>query len=121
MPASRIKLGHKQQFYVNGTPMAGTRELGLNVTTRQVDVTGVNSPWASSLPVAIEVEVTATLYYADELPPLYANLVSHPKTPLELSVPGIFDGKFVVTDIKAGIPMGEVVAHDVTFRVWGWQ
>lgn len=121
MPASRIRLGHNQKLYVNGVPLEGTRELDVSVTTREIDVTGNNSPWASSLPVAMEAEVTVKLYYADELAPLLANLAGHPKTPVVLSVPGIFDGRFIVTGVKAALPMGDVVAHDVTFKAWGWN
>lgn len=101
--------------------MAGTRELQLNVTTKQADVTGVNSQWAATLPVSVDAEVTATLYYTDELGPLLANLFAHPKTPVTLSVPGVFSGTFLVTDIKTAVPIGDVIAHDVTFKVWGWS
>lgn len=121
MPGSRITLGHNKQLYLNGAALAGTRELELNVTSKQVDITGVNALWASTLPVSLDVEVTATLYYGDEVPALYENLVSHPKVPVMLAVPGVFSGKFVVTDVKAGVPMGDVVAHDVTFKAWGWN
>lgn len=121
MPASRITLGHNKQLYLNGTALAGTRELELNITTKQVDVTGVNALWASTLPVSLDAEVTATLYYGDEMPGLYANLASHPKVPVTLAVPGVFSGQFVVTDVKAVVPMGDVVAHEVTFKVWGWN
>lgn len=121
MPVSRIKLGHDQKLYLNGGLLEGTRELDVSVTSREVDITGHNALWASSLPVSLESEVTATLYYPDVIEPLYANLAAHPKAPVTLSVPGIFSGRFIVTGIKASVPMGDVVSHEVTFKVWGWQ
>lgn len=119
--ASRIKLGHNQQFLLNGVAMEGARELDLNVTSRQVDITGVNALWATSLPVSLEVELTVTLYYPDEISQLYENLCKHPKTAVTLAVPDIFQGNFIVSSIKAGVPMGDVVSHEVTFKAWGWN
>lgn len=120
MPTTRVTLGHSKQFYIDGQAVEGARDLQVDVSSRTVDVTGVNASWASTLTTSVDVSVTATLYFGDEVPQLRQNLMAHPRVPLTLLVPNVFSGTFVVTDVRIGVPMGNVIAYDVTFKLWSW-
>lgn len=120
MPTTRVTLGHSKQFYIDGQAVEGARDLQVDVSSRTVDVTGVNASWASTLTTSVDVSVTATLYFGDEVPQLRQNLMAHPRVPMTLSVPNVFSGTFVVTDVRIGVPMGNVIAYDVTFKLWSW-
>lgn len=120
MPTSRIKLGHKQEFKVNGTAYEGVRELDVDVTSREVDVTGWDHAFASTLPVLTDATLTVKLYYPDETTTIWQKLLEHPKQKIDVSVTGLISGTFVVSSVRVGCPMGGVVPHDVTFRLWNY-
>lgn len=101
--------------------MEGTRDVEISVSTRQVDVTGWDHKYQSSLPVAVDASLTARLYYSDETSSIWNNLQDHPKAPLTCAVSGVFSGTFVVSDVRASVPINGVIAHDVTFKLWNWQ
>lgn len=116
----RVALGHDQSFSVNGSPLDGVRELDVDVTTRELDITGWDHAFASTLPTVADASITVTLYYPEEIAPFYTNLTTHPKQPMQLAVDGLFDGTFVVTGIRMGVPMGGVVPHEVTFKLFAY-
>lgn len=120
MPGSRIKLGHNQQFLVNGTALAGVRELEIATSSKTIDVTGLFGAWASTLPVCNDIEITATLYHQSELQMFIDNLRAHPKRPITVQIPSVFSGSFVVTDIATSVPLNDVVSFDVTLKAWGY-
>lgn len=128
MPTSRIKLGHNQTFTVDDTPYEGVREIDVDVTSREVDVTMWDQPWASTLPLVTDATLTVKLYYADEMSAIWQNMTApHPKTPLTLEITDSVSNsvlltlKAVVSSVRVGFPMGGVVPHDVTFRMWSYQ
>jgi len=121
VPTSRIKLGHNQTFTVDGTPYEGVREIDVDVTSREVEVTQWDKPWASTLPLVMDATLTVKLYYPDEMAPIWQNMTAHPKTPLSLVITGLLTLKAVVSSVRVGCPMGGVVPHDVTFRMWSYE
>ena len=117
---TRIKLGHNQTFRVNGAAYDGVRELDVDVRTREVDVTAWDHAFASTLPVLTDATLTVKLYYPDEMGTIWTKLAEHPKQKLDLVIDGLISGSFVVSGVRVGCPMGGVVPHDVTFRLWNW-
>jgi len=118
--SSRIRLGHKQVLTVDGVALEGVRELDLDVSTRSVEVTGWASPWASYLPAVIDPSLTVTLYYPEEMNVFWTNLKSPVKSALTIAVSGLFSGRFVVSGIAVGCPMGGVVPHQVTLKQFAY-
>lgn len=118
---SRYKLGHNQDLKIDGTVYESVREIDVDVTTRETDVTGWDHAYASSLPVLTDATLTVKLYYPDEMSTLWSKLAEHPKTPIDLVITGLLQFKAVVSSIRVGCPMGGVVPHDVTFRMWSYQ
>lgn len=118
---SRYKLGHNQEFKIDGTAYEGVREIDVDVTTRETDVTGWDHAYGSSLSTVVDATLTVKLFYQDEMTALWTKLQEHPKVPIELAITNLISFKAVVSSIKVGCPMGGVVPHDVTFRMWSYQ
>lgn len=118
MPTTKVLLGHNQKFKVDGVAMEGTRDVDVTIDARQHDVTPVRGQWVATLPLAVDLTLKATLYWAEDFQTIWDKFMSRPPEKFDLEIDGVMSGPFVATDVRIANPMGNVVAWDVTFKQW---
>lgn len=116
-----IALGRDQSISVNGQALVGTREIDVQVAMQEQDVTSWAHGWKSVLPVCSEVTVSLTIYGHEDAQLVLGLFNQHPPVPALLGVSGLGTGQFVPTSFKAGIPVDNIVAYDVTFKGYQYE
>lgn len=120
MPTTKVKLGHNQKFRLDGQALPGTRDVEVSIDTKQVDVTAWNHSWVSTLPLQIDVTIRATLYWQEDFGKIWPRFNKHPPQKVDLAIDGVVSGPFVPVDVKIANPLSNVLAYDVTFKLWNY-
>jgi hypothetical protein len=115
-----IKLGHEQKFRVDGVVMDGTRDVEVSIDTKQFDVTAWDHLWTSTLPVGVDVTVRALIYWPVNFGTIWSKFNRYPPIPVRVVVDGVIDGKFLPVEARIDNPLGQVLAYDVTFKLWDY-
>lgn len=115
-----IRLGRDQTLSLDGTALAGVREVDISIDYQTADVTSFEHQFASTLPVREDCTLRMLIYHQEDYDRVQAKLNQHPPQPVTIAVGNVGSAKFVPTAVKIAQPIDGVMAWDVTFKYWNY-
>jgi len=121
MPTSIVKLGHNCKLFINGAAVEGTRDVEIEIETRQFDVTAWNHLWVSTLPVAMDVTLRAVIYWQSDFTTIFGKFNRYPPKPVRINLESVVTGNFLPVQCQIRNPLAAVLSYDVTFKLWNYS
>ena len=115
-----IVLGRDQHLSVDGTVLDGVREIDVSVDTKSQDVTAWNHDWCSTLVTHADVTLSFKVLWSESYSTIGSKLNQHPPQPITVNITNAGEAKFLVTNVKIGLPIEGVMACDVTMKLWSY-
>lgn len=116
-----IVLGRDQNLSVDGTVLDGVREIDISVDLKTQDVTAWNHAWCSTLATHADVTIAFKVLWSESYSTIGAKLNQHPPQPLTVAITNAGSAKFLLTNVKIGLPIDGVMAWDVTMKLWSYS
>ena len=114
----KVRLARDQSITVDGIVLLGTRDFELDQEVDGVDVTPWQATGAAELTLVESATLTLQVYYVEALQRLAAKWNAFPPEPVEVAIPYVGTGKFIVRNIKYAGPFAGVLAYTVTLKSW---
>jgi hypothetical protein len=117
---AKVKLGRDQTLTLDGVPLAGVREVDIQVDMQSQDVTAFDHSTTSTLPVRQDVTVRTLIYHKQDYDVIRGKFSLTTPTPALLGISNVASAKFVPVSVKIVQPVDGVMAWDVTWKIWNY-
>jgi len=114
---AKVKLGKDQTISVDGSVLAGTREVEVEFNLKTTEITSWNHQWASTLATTRDATIKLTIYWAEDYASIAPKLNQHPPVPMTVFISNVGTLYCVPTAVKIVQPISGVVAWEVTLQM----
>lgn len=116
-----ILLGRDQTLTIDGVVAEGTREVDVDISTKDCKVTSFEHAWESTLTLTREATLKVLIYGQEVYDAFASKFNAFPPQPVTIAISNVGTGKFLQQSVRIVQPIDGVMAWEVTFKNWNYQ